>query len=51
MSQGLWYGVEIFGTRNQFKTMERIWSKGIGKGESITTYTTINYDNVQDRDV
>ncbi len=44
---GLWYGVEIFGTRSQFKTMERTWSKGIGKGESITIYTTINYDNVQ----
>ena len=28
--------------------MERTWSKGIGKGESITTYTTINYENVQD---
>jgi hypothetical protein len=45
---GLWYGIEVFGTRSQFKTMERTWSKGIGKGESITTYTTINYENVQD---
>jgi hypothetical protein len=28
--------------------MERTWSKGIGKGESFTTYTTINYENVQE---
>ena len=28
--------------------MKRTWSKGIGKGESITTYTTINYENVQE---
>jgi hypothetical protein len=45
---GLWYGVEVFGSRSQFKTMERTWSKSVGKGESITTYTTINYDNVQE---
>jgi hypothetical protein len=46
--QGLWYGIEVFGTRSQFKTTERTWSKGIGKGESKTTYTTINYENVQE---
>ena len=40
--------LRYFGTRSQFKTMERTWSKGIGKGESITTYTTINYENVQE---
>ena len=44
---GLWYGIEVFGTRSQFKTMERTWPQGLGMGESITKYTTISYDNVQ----
>ena len=26
---GLWYGMEVFGTRRQFKTMERTWPKGL----------------------
>ena len=44
---GLWYGIEIFGTRQQFKTMTSNWSNGIGRGKKITEYSTISYDNVQ----
>jgi hypothetical protein len=34
--------------RSQLKTMERTLWKGVGKGDRITTYTTINYENVQE---
>jgi hypothetical protein len=44
---GLWYGIEIFGTRQQFKTMTRTWPNGIGRGNQITEYSTISYENVQ----
>ena len=44
---GLWYDIEVFGTRSQFKTMERTWPQGLWRGEGITKYTTISYDNFQ----
>jgi hypothetical protein len=44
---GLRYGIEKFGTRSQFNTMERTWPKNIGRGQCIITWNTISYDNVQ----
>jgi hypothetical protein len=41
------YGIEIFGTRQQFKTMTRTWPNGIGRGENTANFSTTSYDNVQ----
>ena len=45
---GLWYGVEVFGTRSQFNNMESTWSKVVGRGNRVRTFTTITYENVQE---
>ena len=37
---GLWYDIEVFGTRSQFKTIERTWPQGVKVLQNILQLAT-----------